>query len=119
MRAHPAANRLLIARVSPCATRLTNITERESPWHGTWLASVRGARGGAPLMGATRDAAASFRPRVTDTQHFEPVSPHGAGAAPRRRNHACSTGIGCAMTLRSLPRQNSQIEAIQCASKDA
>jgi hypothetical protein len=58
MRAHPAANRLLIARVSPCATRLTNITERESPWHGTWLASVRGARGGTPLMGATR-----MRPR--------------------------------------------------------
>lgn len=54
MRAHPAANRLLFTRVSPCATRLTSATDRESPWHAPWAASVRGARRGAPLMGATR-----------------------------------------------------------------
>lgn len=85
--------------------------------------AVAGKRARRPRRCATdgrdTDAAASFRPHVTDTQHFESVSPHDAGAAPRRRNHACATGIECAMTLRSLPRQNSHIEAIQCASKDA
>ncbi len=85
--------------------------------------AVAGKRARRPPRCATdgrdTDAPASFRPRVTDTKHFEPVSPDDADAAPRQRNHACATGIGRAMTLRSLPRQNSQIEAIQCASKDA
>jgi hypothetical protein len=86
-----------------------------------WTVADKRARRPSPRAsdGRDADAAAAFRPRVTDTQHFEPVGSDDAGDAPRRRNHSFATGIGHAMTLRSLPRQNSQIEAIQCASKDA
>ncbi|PRD99830.1 hypothetical protein C6P77_14890 [Burkholderia ambifaria] len=53
-RSRRAAIRLLIARVSPCATRLRSAPDRESPLHGPWPTSGPGARRRAPRMAATR-----------------------------------------------------------------
>ncbi len=121
----PDSRRVRIRRRIVCSSRACRLARRGSRTQP--IANRRGMDGGRQACAAPaavrrawarHDAAASFRPRVTDTQHFQPVSPD-AGAAPRRLNPACATGIGRAMTLRSLPRQNSHIEAIQCASKDA